>query len=223
MYLTKTPSFIQSLFPNFTWKIPSSDRKIFLTFDDGPIPAVTEWVLELLAEYQAHGTFFCVGENVAKYPHLFHRIKTEGHATGNHTYHHKNGWHTDNLDYFHDIRKCAQLVKSNLFRPPYGKLKPKQAQFLQRHYKIIMWDILTGDFDTKLDPEVCFQNIVKKTKPGSILVFHDSVKAQPILSTVLPRVLTHFSALGYQFDSLDESHHDLKVAHIDLKEMQNIG
>jgi len=206
MYLTKTPSFVQSLFPNFTWKIPSDAPKIFLTFDDGPIPDVTMWVLDLLHQYQAHGTFFCIGENVAKYPQIFQRILDEGHTTGNHTYHHKNGWHTDNLSYFHDIRKCARLVKSDLFRPPYGKLTPKQAQFLQRHYKIIMWDILSGDFDVDLDPEICLQNILKKTKPGSILVFHDSIKAQPILQSVLPRVLAHFSALGYQFEALNSTY-----------------
>jgi len=161
MYLSKTPAFVQSLFPNFIWKIPHSERTLYLTFDDGPIPNITEWVLDVLASHNAKATFFCVGENVQKHSTIFDRIKDEGHAVGNHTFHHKNGWKTDKIDYFHDVRKCAELVESDLFRPPYGKLTPKQAQFLQRHYKIIMWDILTGDFDQNL-----------KCAPSCVAILH---------------------------------------------------
>ena len=202
MYLVKTPTIIQNLFPNFIWKMPANEKVIYLTFDDGPIPEVTPWVLEQLAEYEAKATFFCVGDNIAKHPKEFSQVIHAGHTVGNHTYHHLNGWTTDNLPYFHNVRHCARLVKSDLFRPPYGRLKPKQAMFLQRHYRIIMWDVLSGDFDQNLSPEACLQNVVRKTKAGSIVVFHDSQKAKKNLQYVLPRMLEHFSNLGYKFKQL---------------------
>ena len=202
MYLVKTPKFIQSLFPNFTWRIPTEEKQLFLTFDDGPIPEVTPWVLDQLAQYQAKATFFCVGENVKNNPAIFSQVIEAGHTVGNHTNNHFNGWLTDNLPYFHNIRQCAQLVQSSLFRPPYGKLKPSQAQFLQRHYRIVMWDILSGDFDPKISKEQCLSNVIDKAKAGSIIVLHDSLKAKDKLYYVLPKVLEHFSALGYSFSSL---------------------
>ena len=202
MYLVKTPKFIQSLFPNFIWKIPSNEKVIYLTFDDGPIPEVTPWVLETLKKFNAKATFFCVGENVKRNPEVFQEILSEGHSVGNHTYNHLNGWATDNIPYFHNIRHCANLVKSTLFRPPYGKLMPKQAQFLQRHYRIIMWDVLSGDFDPKISQEQCLNNVKMKTKPGSIVVFHDSLKAFEKLQFVLPQVLQYFSEKGYRFEAL---------------------
>lgn len=202
MYLVKTPKFIQSLFPNFTWSIPGADRKLFLTFDDGPIPEVTPWVLEQLEQYQAQATFFCVGDNVKKHPEIFQQVIAAGHTVGNHTYNHLNGWATDNLPYFHNVRQCAALVNSDLFRPPYGKIKPRQAQFLQRHYRIVMWDILSGDFDPKISKEHCLSNVVDKAKAGSVIVLHDSLKAKEKLYYVLPKILQHFSSLGYSFHSL---------------------
>ncbi len=202
MYLVKTPKFIQSLFPNFTWRIPTKEKQLFLTFDDGPIPEVTPWVLDQLAQYQAKATFFCVGENVKNNPAIFSQVIEAGHTVGNHTNNHFNGWLTDNLPYFHNIRQCAQLVPSSLFRPPYGKLKPSQAQFLQRHYRIVMWDILSGDFDPKISKEQCLNNVIDKAKAGSIIVLHDSLKAKDKLYYVLPKVLEHFSALGYRFSCL---------------------
>ena len=205
MYLTKTPSLIQSLFPDLTWRLPSAGNTLHLTFDDGPIPDITEWVLDTLEQHQAKATFFCVGENVAKHPNIFTRIKSEGHSVGNHTYHHKNGWQTAKNDYLDDIRKCAKLVDSNLFRPPYGRMKPSQINTLKHLYQIVMWDILTGDFDPSLDPDTCFQSIIKKTKPGSILVFHDSLKAAPNLQIVLPKVLQHYSELGYTFEAITDN------------------
>ena len=203
MYLTKTPSFIQSLFPNLTWRLPSNSNKLYLTFDDGPIPDVTDWVLDILHQHQAKATFFCVGENVEKHPSIFTRIKAEGHSIGNHTFHHINGWQTKTEEYYQDIRKCAKLVDSNLFRPPYGRMKPSQVNMLKHQYQIVMWDILTGDFDPTLDPDICYQNIIDKTKSGSILVFHDSLKAAPILRKVLPQVLQHYSELGYTFEAIN--------------------
>lgn len=202
MYLVKTPAFIQNLFPNFTWRVPNRNKTIYLTFDDGPIPEVTPWVIDLLAQYNAKGTFFCVGDNVKKHPMIFERLLEKGHSVGNHTYNHLNGWTNDNLPYFHNIRHCAELVESDLFRPPYGRLKPRQAQFLQRHYQIIMWDVLSGDFDVNISKEQCLNNVLSKTRPGSIIVFHDSLKAQEKLAYVLPRVLQHFSDRGYHFERI---------------------
>jgi peptidoglycan/xylan/chitin deacetylase (PgdA/CDA1 family) len=204
MYLIKTPQVIQGLFPNFTWRIPTTDRQLFLTFDDGPIPEVTPWVLEQLAAYNAKATFFCVGDNIRKHPEIFAQIKAGGHSLGNHTFNHLNGWNTDNLTYFHNVRRGASGVKSVLFRPPYGKIKPKQAQFLQRHYRIVMWDVLSGDFDATVSPEQCLNNVVRNAGPGSIVVFHDSVKSFERLEYALPRVLEHFSNQGYSFECLNE-------------------
>lgn len=205
MYLVKTPKFIQSLFPNFYWKTPTTENVLYLTFDDGPIPDVTPWVLDQLETYNAKGTFFCVGDNVKRHDDIFQQILEQGHTVGNHTNNHLNGWGTDNIQYFHNVRTCARLVKSDLFRPPYGRLMPKQAQFLQRHYKIIMWDVLSGDFDPAISKDQCLSNVISKAKEGSIIVFHDSLKAFDKLQFVLPKVLQHFSDLGYRFEALNSS------------------
>ena len=204
MYLVKTPQFIQNLFPNFVWKIPSNEKVLYLTFDDGPIPTVTPWVLEQLAQYSAQATFFCVGDNIRKHPEIFNQIKDNGHAVGNHTYNHLNGWQTDNVEYFHNVRHCAKLTRTDLFRPPYGKIKPKQAQFLQRHYRIVMWDVLSGDFDKNISKETCYNNVIGNAKPGSIIVFHDSLKAESKLRYALPKVLDYFTNKGYNFQPLHE-------------------
>ncbi len=204
MYLVKTPQIIQNLFPNFTWKIPTQDKVLYLTFDDGPVPGVTPWVLEQLQAYNAKATFFCVGDNIRKHPQVFQQVIAAGHAVGNHTFNHLNGWTTENIPYFHNVRHCANQVHSVLFRPPYGRLKPKQAQFLQRHYRIVMWDVLSGDFDPKISTAQCLANVTDNAESGSIVVFHDSVKAEDKLRTVLPQVLEHFSQQGYQFEKLNE-------------------
>ena len=175
-----------------------------MTFDDGPIPSVTPWVLEQLKQYDAKATFFCVGENIKKHSELFEQVKEEGHAIGSHTFSHLNGWTTDNIPYFHNVRHGATLSNSMLFRPPYGRLRPKQAQFLLRHYRIIMWDVLSGDFDPAISPEQCLKNVVNNAQPGSIVVFHDSLKAEEKLNYTLPRVLEHFSKQGFTFDRLNE-------------------
>ena len=177
---------------------------MYLTFDDGPVPGVTPWVLEQLQAYHAKATFFCVGDNIRKHPHVFQKVIASGHAVGNHTFNHLNGWTTENIPYFHNVRHCANQVHSVLFRPPYGRLKPKQAQFLQRHYRIVMWDVLSGDFDPKISAEQCLANVTDNAEPGSIIVFHDSLKAEDKLRTVLPQVLEHFSRQGYQFEKLNE-------------------
>ncbi|MEP7320329.1 MAG: polysaccharide deacetylase family protein [Saprospiraceae bacterium] len=202
MYLIKTPKLIQNFFPNFIWQVPTREKIVFLTFDDGPIPEVTPMVLDELAKFKAKATFFCVGNNVRLHPDIFSRIQEEGHTVGNHTFNHMNGWQSDNLPYFHDVRHCANLVHSSLFRPPFGRMKPAQIQFLQRHYRIIMWDVLSGDFDQEITREQCLRNVIDNTSEGSIVVFHDSIKAKKNLNFALPRVLEHFSKEGYSFQCL---------------------
>jgi peptidoglycan-N-acetylglucosamine deacetylase len=202
MYLARTPRLLQALMPAYTWRMPTYEKVLHLTFDDGPIPEVTPWVLDVLAEYRARATFFCVGENVQRYPNLFHRLTAEGHAVGNHTHNHLNGWETDNLTYFHNVRHCARVVRSNLFRPPYGRVTPSQRQFLQRHYRIVMWDVLSGDFDPNISAEQCLHNVLEHTQRGSIIVMHDSLKAEYKLRYVLPRLLDHFTGLGYRFEAI---------------------
>ena len=203
MYLVKTPKFIQELFPNFTWKVPTQEKVLYLTFDDGPIPSVTPWVMEQLAQYDAKATFFCVGENVRQHPDVFDQLIEAGHTVGNHTQHHLNGWTSENIPYFHDVRHGANITKSDLFRPPFGKLRPRQVQFLLRHYRIIMWDVLSGDFDPSISEEQCLNNVIRNAANGSIVVFHDSLKAEDKLRYALPKTLAHFAALGYRFEALN--------------------
>lgn len=204
MYLVRTPNFIQKLFPNFIWKLPAEDKVVYLTFDDGPIPGVTPWVMEQLAQYNAKATFFCVGENAKKHSSILKSLRNAGHSIGNHTYNHLSGWQTDNVTYLRNVRKGAHAVKSELFRPPYGRVKPSQAKFLNRHYRVVMWDILSGDFDPELSKEQCLSNVIKNTKQGSIIVFHDSLKAKEKLEYVLPKALEYLSQQGYRFEALAE-------------------
>jgi len=193
-----TPLF-KIIFPQLTWDLPSKDKKIYLTFDDGPHPDITPEVLSILNSFQAKATFFCVGENVRKFDNAYQKILMKGHRTGNHTYNHLNGWKTPSSDYFQNIDHCAQLVDSNLFRPPYGRIKPAHIPYLKMRYRIIMWSVLTGDYNRKIKPEQCLRHTLKRTKSGSIVVFHDSEKARENLLYVLPRFLTHFKNLGYSF------------------------
>jgi peptidoglycan/xylan/chitin deacetylase (PgdA/CDA1 family) len=204
MYLIKTPKFIQELFPNFTWKIPTNEKVLYLTFDDGPIPGVTPWVLKQLAQYDAKATFFCVGNNIEKHPEVFAQVKAAGHSVGSHTQDHLNGWTSDNLPYFHNVRHGANQTKTILFRPPYGKLRPRQTQFLLRHYRIVMWDVLSGDFDPRISEEQCLLNVTRNAEPGSIVVFHDSLKAEEKLRYALPKALAYFAEQGYRFEALNE-------------------
>jgi len=178
---------------------------MYLTFDDGPVPGVTEKVLDTLAKYNAKATFFCVGDNIAKNPEIYERIIREGHSVGSHTFNHLNGWQNENIPYYHNVRKAASLVKTDLFRPPYGRLKPRQAQFLMRHYKIIMWDVLSGDFDKRISKEQCAQNVIRNARPGSIIVFHDSLKAADNVLHALPEVLKYFTQKGIEFSNLQEA------------------
>lgn len=204
MYLAKTPLVIKSLFPHFVWQVKNCEKQLFLTFDDGPIPEVTPWVLDQLAQYQAKATFFCVGDNVEKHGSIHERILSEGHAVGSHTFNHLSGWDTENLNYFLNVRRGAVTTNSALFRPPYGRLKPSQLPFLRRHYRIIMWDVLSGDFDANISEEKCWQNVLQNSSEGSIIVMHDSLKSFTKLKYVLPKVLEHYHSLGYTFAALTE-------------------
>ncbi len=177
---------------------------MYLTFDDGPTPNVTARVLDLLAGYQAKATFFCVGSNVIKHPHLMERLTAEGHEIGNHTFNHESCWESSTFSYLRSFRECQELTKTKLFRPPYGRIKRDQVRALKEYTNIIMWDILSGDFDSKRTPERCAETVIKYGKPGSIVVFHDSKKAEENVLNSLPMVLEHFHALGYRFLPLSE-------------------
>ena len=203
MYLVKTPKFIQALFPAYTWTIPTTERVLYLTFDDGPIPEITPWVLDTLRAFGAKATFFCVGDNVLRHPDVYAQVLAEGHAVGNHTFHHLNGWKTDPLPYLHNVRHCARVVDSRLFRPPYGRVSPSQSGFLKKHFQMIMWDVLSGDFDQTITPQQCLDNVLKYTENGSIIVLHDSLKAEKNLRFVLPEVLRHFVGKGYRFEKIE--------------------
>ncbi len=199
MYLVKTPSFIQKCFPKFLWRQETKEKALYLTFDDGPIPEVTPWVLDQLDQYKAKATFFCVGENVNKHPDIFAALIQRGHRVGNHTQHHLSGWATSTSKYLENVEQCAVEVSSNLFRPPYGRLRPKQAKLLREKYTIVMWDVLSGDFDVNISGEQCWKNVQRNVQPGSVVVFHDSLKAKELLFEVLPKTLSYFKNKGYIF------------------------
>lgn len=217
MYLVKTPFLLKKLYPSsLVWNKSRNQKVIFLTFDDGPIPIVTPWVLKTLKNFNAKATFFCIGENVANHSEIFKQIKADGHAVGNHTYNHLKGWITDNKIYLENFKKCQSLTQTNLFRPPYGRIKFSQIKLLKNQLasskyqddlqrnqiSIIMWDVLSGDFDTKLSPENCLKNVIKHTQNGSIIVFHDSLKAWDRLEYTLPKALAYWIKQGYIFETL---------------------
>jgi peptidoglycan/xylan/chitin deacetylase (PgdA/CDA1 family) len=202
MYPIKIPNFLQRFFPNYLFSFSKAEKVIYLTFDDGPIPEVTPWVLEQLAAYRAKATFFMIGNNVRKYPKIYQQVIDENHAIGNHTFHHLNGWKTINKIYFENVEKCAKIVDTKLFRPPYGKLKPSQAKHLRKEYQIVLWEILSGDFDKNISSERCLENVLNHAKSGSIIVFHDSLKAEKHLRFVLPKILEYFDNQGFRFEKV---------------------
>ncbi|EFK56299.1 polysaccharide deacetylase family protein [Sphingobacterium spiritivorum] len=202
MYLVKAPFFLKWYYPdNILWNKSRDEKKLYLTFDDGPIPEITPFILDTLKAFDVRGTFFCVGENIVKNPEIYARILAEGHRVGNHTYNHLKGWDTPDQEYLENISKCQQLTGTDLFRPPYGRPKRSQLKHL-KHFQVVMWDILSGDFDLRLTPENCFKNVLKYTKNGSIIVFHDNIKAIPRVTYALPKTLEHFTASGYTFHTL---------------------
>lgn len=201
----KIPGFITALYPNLIWNIETKKQELYLTFDDGPTPEITPWVLKQLKQHNARATFFCIGSNIEKHPEIFKQILAEGHAVGNHTYSHLKGWKHKTVSYLEDINKAQALLESKvenkLFRPPYGKLKHKQAKQLQKlGYKIVMWDVLSFDWDVKVSEEECFKNIINSAKKGSIIVMHDSIKASHNLKAVLPKILKRYSKTEFDFE-----------------------
>ena len=211
MYLIKSPLLLKWYYPSLLWNKSRTEKVIYLTFDDGPIPNVTDFVLKTLKVFNAKATFFCIGDNIVKHPDVYANVINDGHAIGNHTFNHLKGWKTDDETYIENTLKCQALTKSNLFRPPYGRIKKSQIRSLQSlvlspqsdsRLNIIMWDVLSGDFDTNLSPEKCYQNVIKHTENGSIIVFHDSLKAFDRLAYALPRVLKYFTNKGFTFSTL---------------------
>ncbi|MBS1524453.1 MAG: polysaccharide deacetylase family protein [Bacteroidetes bacterium] len=205
MYTVKTPWFVKLLYPKLLWNKARGGKRIFVTFDDGPIPIVTPFVLNILKKHDAKATFFCIGDNIKKHPELFEEVKNGGHAIGNHTFNHLKGWVTDDRKYLDNFLQCDQMVHSNLFRPPYGRVKRSQIRLLRKakpELQIVMWDVLSGDFDQQLSPGDCLKNVLKYTRPGSIIVFHDSLKAFDRLEYVLPRAMEEWAGRGYSFDVL---------------------
>lgn len=249
--IAKIPNLVKKLFPERSWDIPSEKKQIFLTFDDGPIPEVTPWVLEQLKKFNAKATFFCIGENIQKHPEIFPKIISEGHSIGNHTQNHLNGWKTTSERYLQNVLKAeavieegkhekkeereekkeekstkniisdkfqntteklnseftihnSEFTKYRLFRPPYGRITGKQAKLLRdKNYKIVMWDVLSMDYDKNISAEKCFENVVKNAISGSIIVFHDSLKAEKNLRIVLPLILEHYQNLKFSFEKID--------------------
>lgn len=205
-YFVQTSRIISDIFyPSLHWKIPVKEKQAFITFDDGPTPGITEKTLNILNEYDAKATFFLIGDKVRKYPDLKDKILEQGHAIGNHTFHHLNGWKTNNTEYFEDIRQADALFSTKLFRPPYGKITRSQIKHLRDHYHIIMWSLLSADFDTSITPEQCFENISGKTEPGSIVVFHDSEKASARMLYALPSLLQELKKSDFTAEALNEA------------------
>ncbi len=204
MFLHYSPFWLKAIYPRYIWHIPASEKKIYLTFDDGPIPEITEYVLEQLRDFKAQATFFCIGDNVRKHPAVYQKLLSEGHSVGNHTFNHLNGWQSENDAYLNNIALCDQQlgVETNLFRPPYGRIKRSQARSMSADRKIVMWDVLSGDFSPNVSQKTCLEKSIKHTKPGSIILFHDSLKAAKNMQYALPRYLEHFIREGYSFDAL---------------------
>ena len=206
-YFVKTPWWLRRIYASYVWRMPSTEKALYLTFDDGPHPIATPFVLKELKKHDAIATFFCLGKNVVEFPELYKQIQFEGHTIGNHTYNHMNGWKVKDEDYMKDVAQASRYIDSNLFRPPYGRITNFQAKNLKaamkgKDPKIIMWDVLSGDFDTELSPKQCATHVIMKSQPGSIIVFHDSEKAYPRLEYALPKVLKYFSEKGYVFKAI---------------------
>jgi len=199
----QTPEWIRSFFPGTFWRGNDKDKTVYLTFDDGPVPEITGWVCRELKKRNIKATFFCVGKNAAKYPEIHALLKQEGHVTGSHTYDHLPAWKSSGKEFFKNVDKGAEAAGGDLFRPPHGQLYPWQTGKLKKRFrKIIMWDVLSKDYDNSLTAEEVFENVKRNVRPGSVIVFHDSVKARPRLEKALPRTLDHLLDEGYKFGVL---------------------
>lgn len=209
-YFVKTPWWLKKLYPRCIWDIPSREKVLYLTFDDGPHPEATPFVLHTLQQYNAKATFFCIGKNVAAHMDIYRNLLDGGHCAGNHTFHHLNGWKATDENYLKNILEAGKYIDSNLFRPPYGRITRFQVKLLtgirnspvNSNFRIIMWDVLSGDFDTSINGATCASYVIKNAQQGSIVVFHDSEKAFPRLKEALPKTLEHFNKLGYRFEAI---------------------
>jgi len=202
-YFVKTPWLLKAYYSGCLWNYAGDKKKLYLSFDDGPHPVATPFILHQLENYRARATFFCIGKNVAAEPDLYRKILDAGHKVGNHTYDHLNGWKTDDKEYFENINKAARYIDSGLFRPPYGRIKKFQLTHLTRdplNYKVVMWDVLSGDFDQTISGDRCAENVILNAKEGSIIIFHDSAKAFDRMKVALPKVLEYFSSKGFDFN-----------------------
>ncbi|MCB9195356.1 MAG: polysaccharide deacetylase family protein [Flavobacteriales bacterium] len=198
-YFIKTPKLLHSIYRDAVWFLPNSNNEIYLTFDDGPVKGITDVSLDILKSYGIKATYFCVGENAIKNPEIIKRIKEEGHAIGNHSLNHLNGWKTSNSNYIENIQLANKDLNSHLFRPPYGKIKRSQLKELNKHYKVIMWDVLSADFDPKVSPEQCVKNVIDHTTSGSIIVIHDNEKCGNKMLVSLPDIIENLQKKGYKF------------------------
>ena len=203
-YAVRIPTWFSKLYGSLIWKIPTNEKILYLSFDDGPHETATPFVLDELKKYNAKATFFCLGKNVQSHPEIYERILSEGHASGNHTYNHLNAWKVNSEEYLTDVEKASGVIRSKLFRPPYGRIYPRLSKKLrsQLGYKIIMWHVLSGDFDQSITPGKCLRNVLNKVQKGSIIVFHDSEKAFNSVSFALPEVLKTFTEKGFVFKAL---------------------
>lgn len=202
MKLVKAPFWLRFAYPEATWFRDRSEKRLFLTFDDGPVPDVTEEIILILKKYEVRATFFCVGENIERHPHIFKDLQSQGHRIGNHTHQHLNGWKTPDALYLENVQRCHELTQSNLFRPPYSKIRRSQLAALKKDYEIIMWDVISRDFSPNVSGDQCLRNVLKHSENGSIIVFHDHVKAWKNTQYALPRAIEHWLSAGYRFDVL---------------------
>ena len=198
MIIARIPRLLSRTFRSLTWDFPAGEKHVYLTFDDGPTPEITEWVLKQLDAHQAKATFFCLGNNVKAFPELYAEILSRGHAVGNHSWSHKKGFRTSVRSYVEDVDRAAGLIHSDLFRPPYGRILPAQVRALKKKYRIIMWSVLSVDYNAGISGEQVVRNVLENVRPGSVIVFHDSVKASKNLFAALPRVLEFLQREGYQ-------------------------
>jgi peptidoglycan/xylan/chitin deacetylase (PgdA/CDA1 family) len=197
------PKFFTDLFPGLTWSFPEEKKKVFLTFDDGPTEGVTQWVLDTLKEYNAKATFFCLGKKVEMHPDIFERIKAEGHRVGNHSYSHLKGWETRTGQYIEDVDLANDLLNTKLFRPPYGRIKSSQVRLLRKRYKIIMWSLLSMDYSRWVSPKRCASIVLNNLRAGSIIVFHDSKKAEKNMKHGLVKLLDEAKRRGLEFGLIE--------------------
>lgn len=202
MYIVKTPNIVQPIVSDLLWTVHTFDDVVYLTFDDGPTPEVTERTLDLLKSYNAKATFFCLGKNVEAHPELYARIQSEGHTIGNHTFDHPNGRKSNHYHYLKNVVRAERFITSAYFRPPYGQITRAQIQALKKRYRIVMWDIITGDFDLNVTPERIVKNVMDNVQSGSIIVMHDSLKAAPRMLPALETILPLLHNQGYRFDAL---------------------